>query len=460
MKLFNKCINNHQSLILFILILVHLILLFSTKFTAWPEMLTYPWLVSRGFTLYQDIINPYFPGLTWVLTIVYSLLGNNILSLQLLTWLMIILCDLLIWKIVIKRSSFTAAVLSLSMFVCLSLIFEVNGLWFDLASLPLILFTYYLVINRKNLILTGLTIGIAIAIKQTNLIFIVPIVLAVRFDIKKVIPLLLGILAPIIGIFIYFIVNNNFAAFWYWSVINAFFIQAKVSGFALYPSLRQIIVLFIVFSPVLLLIITRFKNTKLKNILVKHINHPLWWWLCSFVFGFPRFGWFHMIIAVAFGSIMVSSIIFYKKLKLYMLPYAIAIFILLFNYLYKEFGLPDRFFEPSVLSARLEINDAINKEKETYFYNVSSEYFVESGIQPIKPWADNFPWYMETSDIQQRIISSIEEKKLKYIVYNPFSSDGKYDLGSYRPLLLDNYIRNNYHEEKQFISSLQLLTRN
>ena len=46
---------------LLILLIFHLLLVKVTQFVAWPEMLIYPYLLSRGFSFYGDIIQPYMP---------------------------------------------------------------------------------------------------------------------------------------------------------------------------------------------------------------------------------------------------------------------------------------------------------------------------------------------------------------------------------------------------------------
>src|SRR3989344_1901426 len=78
------------------ILLVHLLLLINTKFTLWPEMVVYPYLLNNGFILYRDIINPYPPLFTGFLTIFARIFGYSPLFYQILTWVVILLIDLLI----------------------------------------------------------------------------------------------------------------------------------------------------------------------------------------------------------------------------------------------------------------------------------------------------------------------------------------------------------------------------
>src|SRR4030042_6988804 len=80
-----------------LMLLVHLLLLINTRFTLWPEMVVYPYLVNNGFLLYRDIINPYPPFLTYFLTIFSKNVGYNPFSYQIFTWGIILLTDIVIY---------------------------------------------------------------------------------------------------------------------------------------------------------------------------------------------------------------------------------------------------------------------------------------------------------------------------------------------------------------------------
>ena len=68
-----------------LLLLIHFVLLINTRFTLWPEMVVYPYLVNNGFMLYRDIINPYPPFLSYSLAIFAKIFGYQPLPYQILT---------------------------------------------------------------------------------------------------------------------------------------------------------------------------------------------------------------------------------------------------------------------------------------------------------------------------------------------------------------------------------------
>src|SRR3989344_8756421 len=127
------------------ILLVHLILLINTRFTLWPEMVVYPYLLNNGFLLYRDIINPYPPFLTGFLTLFARFLGYNPFPYQILTWSIVLITDIVIFistKKIFKKNSY--GFLSTLFFIIVSIPFSINGLWFDLIQSSFILFaTYY-----------------------------------------------------------------------------------------------------------------------------------------------------------------------------------------------------------------------------------------------------------------------------------------------------------------------------
>src|SRR3989344_3207116 len=120
-------------------ILLHLILLVNTKFTLWPEMVVYPYLINNSFLLYKDIINPYPPFLAVFLSLFGNAFGYLPTPYQILTWVIVILIDLSIFMVVYKLTkNYYFAFFALLFFVILSIPFGVNGLWFELIQTPFV----------------------------------------------------------------------------------------------------------------------------------------------------------------------------------------------------------------------------------------------------------------------------------------------------------------------------------
>ena len=78
---------------------------------------------------------------------------------------------------------------------------------------------------------------------------------------------------------------------------------------------------------------------------------------------------------------------------------------------------------------------------------------------PVKPWADNFPWYLEVSGVQEKIINSFDKNNVQWVVYKKYNNEGKYVPGSYKPELLDAYINNHYQVKDKINDSISILQR-
>src|SRR3990167_11018979 len=120
-----------------LILLIHLLLLANTRFTLWPEIVVYPYLLNHGFLLYRDIINPYPPLLAYKLSIFANLFGYQPAPYQILTWLLILVTDSAIFLAASKiTKSHKTALLATIFFASLSIPFDVNGLWYDLVQTP------------------------------------------------------------------------------------------------------------------------------------------------------------------------------------------------------------------------------------------------------------------------------------------------------------------------------------
>ncbi|KKS65383.1 MAG: hypothetical protein UV33_C0004G0011 [Candidatus Daviesbacteria bacterium GW2011_GWA1_42_6] len=118
-----------------VLLLVHLVILSRLTFTAWPEMLFYPYLFLNGFSFYKDFIMPYPPALPLFLSGIYSLFGVTPEVLKITAWILILSTDILLFLILTKvlKSGFLALPF-LAIYILLQSFFDGNMLWFDFAT--------------------------------------------------------------------------------------------------------------------------------------------------------------------------------------------------------------------------------------------------------------------------------------------------------------------------------------
>lgn len=453
-----------------LVLLVHLILLLNTRFTLWPEMVVYPYLINNGYFLYRDIINPYPPLLTSFLALFSRIFGYQPLPYQILTWLVVMATDLLIFQIskkIFKKPYL--ALISLLFFATLSLPFSVNGLWFDLIQTPLILvafFYFYKFLQKANggfdnLFWAMLSLSAAFFIKQ-QVILLFPWFLAVtifkfrrRTDVLIKLPLLfVPSLILLIGYMMIFWQQKTLADFLFWTIHFPFVISPKMPGYLMLPTIHQLAIvtfLFLLFTPIFL---TRKQGSEL--ILATA--------LILLLFTYPRFDYFHLIPSIAILSLMFGEnikVVFGTKMiaQVLLILSLISLTVFTTRFFIKNWHQEIRFFEKSIIEAAISFGEMSKRADRVYVQNGPDQILPLSKRLPIKPWADEFPWYLEIEGIQERIVRSLQVQRPKYLIYKPYDSGPKYQIGAYQPQKITNYLEENYQNLIQISDTLILKVR-
>lgn len=423
-----------KYLTLSLLIVFHLVLLINTKFTVWPEMVLYPYFMQNGFLLYKDIINPYFPFLSLILNLVFSLFGASIITLKIFTWFVILLSDFLIYFSALKfGKSHSKALIAVFIFIILQLSYGGNALWFELALVPLVIPGLALIFleykNRNYLFLSGLLLGLAVLTKQNAVLFYLP-VFVYLISLKRIKEVFYFVLPGLVLGLVTLI-------YLYWSgLLNDFFIWAvslpltytSQPGFVSLPiAIRQYLLLFFPATLGLGIFINQklLKKEKFFLILV---------FLISLSFCFPRYEDFHSQLLIA----VVALISIYISKKWLITFIALSLIIFSFN-INKNWHQPERFID----NKTIDLFEKIKNYNSVYLLNSPDLAYFFAGKLPPKPWASNFPWYFEQSGFQERFIEGMDSG-VEYVVIGERSGGDKYALGNYIPEKVKNYIENNY----------------
>lgn len=452
-----------------LLLLVHLLLLFFTRFTLWPEMVVYPYLLNHGFLLYRDIINPYPPLLAFKLSIFASLFGYQPAPYQIATWLLILITDVAIYLAAAKiTKSRQKAFIATLFFVVLSIPFGVNGLWYDLVQTPFIIVAVYFFgrhlekkIDNVDLLIASVSLATAFFIKQQALWlilwFLVVLVYKKIKEKKNLLRVVFIMVAPIViglGLEILYVVQKGiFQDFVTWTVYLPFFKASQMPGYIFPPTLRQAATLALFFVPFIPVFLKKQKNS-------------FFYLSCSLVlllFAYPRFGLFHLIPSLAILSIVFGSSL--DVIKNPKWPKAVPALILLFFFLITLADIKTnwtrevRFFEKDVYDASYALQKINPSGRPIFLQNVSGQILVISGTLPTKPWADSFPWYLEMPGVQLNIIGGILNEKPDIVVYKPYTGAGKYQIASYRPQKVADFLDQNYKEVLKIDGNLLLKAR-
>lgn len=463
-----KNIYKLQKIAFLPLILIHIILLFNTRFTLWPEMLVYPYLLNNKFLLYKDIVNPYPPLLILFLALTTKLVGYSPLILRNLTWAFIIFLDIFLYNVARKlHQNKIYANLALAFFVFMSVPLLVNGLWFDLVQTPFIVFSIFYLKefieknNLKNLQRSLIILILALFIKQQViwLLLIYPVILLAFKKLTRT--TLLALLKPslyffvILFIFIaYFFIKGVLPDFINWVIIFPFFKAASLPGYISLPNFKQLLVVLILFSTVLPVIFSKLKGDKIL-------------FACALVlllFSFPRFDYFHLIPALAVVALLFpasfikvkSQTIKYKAVYVLLLVMLCMFFI---NSVKRNWNQDIRFFENDIQSSATFLALVTAPQDRIYIQNGPDQLLPLAQRLPPKPWIDEFPWYLEQNNNQERVQKALSED-LKFVVYKPYESKNKYDLGTYRPNTIANYIDDNFYTYFKISNDLWLKIKN
>lgn len=443
-------------LVLLLLFLIHLLLLINLKFTAWPEMLAYPYLLQKGFHFYRDIVHPYLPFLPYAILVISRVFGLSVLTIQGITYAIIFFNDLFLWYIVNQWFKRRLAIYLLILYIALQLLFDGNGLWFDLATTPLILAAMYsfwkYMVNKSHWIYTsGFILGVAFLIKQTVVVFILFELLFLLFKrlYKESIQYFVVTSLPFISLFLFFSPRELID----WGIVFPLFAVSRLPGYILLPTLRQAVVVALVLSPILMV----------WKIQEKRLWLVATWSLLALTFIFPRFDFFHLQPLVPL-FVLTVGIIITRNLKSYWFYVYLAVYLvtlggLFIRYFMINFHQPPRFFNSELYDSTNQLSQKLPHSLPIFFYNTTANYFVAANLTPAKPWVDLFPWYLEIPDMQGRIVASFEKQKVIWVIARDFAQAGRYDLGSYKPQLIDGYIKKNFDYSDRIDNELWLLKR-
>lgn len=454
---------------LIIILIFHIFLLSSLTFTAWPELFSYPYLLSHGFSLYKEIIMPYTPGLVFLNFLIFNLLGYSPFVLKILTWLLVLTADVLIYLILSKITYQKTTIFFLIVFVLLQSFFDGNMLWFDLASLvPILIATLFLVDylksnNSKKLLFIGLALCTAIFIKQIAVVFylgFITIFVITSFGEKKFIKNMLILLGSSLLIFVpfifYLLINNILNDFVLWSIYYPFQYWSNFPGYVDLEITKGRI-----FVGLLIVIPISFLFLKLRDLIQdKLFLYVLTFFIASVLTIYPRFSYFHLQPLIAI-FIILSSIIFMKferKLKMtFLAVFLICITNLLIIFWDLDYiGDSIRFYNQKDINISHFIDDKISRDENVFLLGLPSSYYVFSNTLPPKPWADNFGWYLEIPGVQEKIIEGFRKDAPKLVFWKRPIAGEWFELGSYRPQKITDYIRNNYQKIDNINSEIEI----
>jgi len=445
-------------LLLVIFFGIHIFFLAKLRFTAWPEMLSYPFLRDNGFLIYKDMIHPYPPVLTMGLSIVYSIFGYKLWVMKAVVLAMILANDVLIYLIVKKLTKTKKfAFLSLALYILLQPFLEGNMLWFDLAIVPPILLgTYFLLkfleqpSHKATVVATGFFFAMAALVKQTAGVFLVLGGLWLLFKRAKMKDLIYLFIGPaVVGIPLLARLSQEKALtdFFNWTIIYPVTQWSKFPGYVqMGLTVPEVVVVLFLLAPLGLMLSKKIGFSKDKN-----LQLLLLFLLGGLVSVYPRFSFFHFQAALAFLVILAGYLA--KKTKIGSLVLAFYSLLLLFAVVLpvarREWGKEARFFGQSDLRMAEIIKGKVSRDEKVFLLGLHSGLYSMAERLPPKRWTDNFGWYLETPGVQEEIISRWGNNPAKAVFWREPRPGNWFDLGTYQPQKITKWLEGNYTKEEE-----------
>ena len=438
--------------------LVHIWLLTHLQFTAWPEMFSYPYLFNNGYSLYKDIVFPYQPLLVLILSVVFKVFGYKLLVAKIITWLIILFSDILIYLISLKIiGKKMLALFPVTLFVFLQPLLGGNELWFDLATTPFILLAilFFITFKKYQWFWLGLFLGLAFLIKQQiGIIFIlISFYLLLSRQWGRLPGYILGIMLPAVPILILILWQNVFSEYLFWTMEVPLIWYPKFPGYTHLPDRLEVIEFTILFGPGIFWGLNKFKNSP------ELLKISFLIFLGLFVTAFPRFEFFRFQEALAAYFVLVIYLFNIKSARFSIVTGSIIFILMLF--IGTNFGVqPSRFYGTVDYKLANEISIFTSKDGKVYLFGVHSLNYVLSERLPPKPWVDNYIWYMEIPGIQEKVLSGFEKERPKIIVWKSPQSGNWYDLETYQPQKIVDYVKKNYSKSKDLEGGVEIWQRN
>lgn len=440
-------------------IIIHLWYLTRTTFVDWPEMLVYPWFLTKHLLYYRDVVLAYVPGAYYLLYSLYSMLGFTAEAERAIAYAFIFFTDCLVYVAVRKLTdSRLWAAVATAFFVLWQPVFYGNTIWYETILAPvyligLITMMYYLEKpDMRRAVAVGIVLAAASLIKQTAAWSVAVVCLYVWLSDRNkregfVRAVVIGMLpvAANLAVWGYFAIMGAGREFGYWSYGFLFALSHATSRYMLPPTRGDIAYILPAFVPLILLAVSFRKDKAVRLMAV--------WTAALIMAGLPRWGVHRLQPALAFASVafgVALPLFWHIRRKAAVVLMALSLLILAGTW--RSFRLfvgtrdamQPQFFGKEYRSL---LDYARNSVGGPFFVvgNYDYLYFGLDREPAVLPWVPLFPWNAEVPGVQAQLVRALEAEQVPYVFYLPYhGTRGYYDDYAPRELLL--YLSDKYEK--------------
>ncbi|MBI2600884.1 glycosyltransferase family 39 protein [Candidatus Daviesbacteria bacterium] len=453
--------NNLGVFFLAVFLIVHALVLQRMIFFPYPEFFIYPYLTNSGLKPYSQILDQHFPGLMF-LPINFDNLGMHtenqarlwLLGLVMLTHVLLFIVSSKVFK------SRTKALFVNFLYLVWQPFFEGWVFWIDnfipLFTLSSFYFTYkYINENpaKKYLVLGGLALGIGVVFKQTviplsGLLFLY--LLWQTRSIKNATYYLVGLLIPTGLMAAYYVKQNTFYEFWYWTIIFNLTVYSKI-GLHVDRPLGYFTRVGLVFGSSVFALLSK-KKREVGLLMV---------FLLGSLFGaFDRLDFVHLQPALPFAIIATAmgfEAIFKRKL--------INVFIMLYCFVtvwwlgvFYKGHISDRvlFFDSQTKTISEIVKKNIKPKERIFVFGAAPHLYQMSNSLPAGDiFVFPFPWFTIVSE--DRILEGLKKDTPNIVVYDSSPKFNNLKITKYMSKI-NEYILKNYRPAES-VGSVQIMKK-
>lgn len=414
-------------------LILHVALIFARGYFLSGEFTLYPYLVSRGFLPYRDLLDQHFPTLLLGPFSLPAFLTSNPWPLLFVFLVTLCLTDIFLYASFV-RFKIKQPLVWLVLFIVSSVYFSGYILWLETFVNLLISLWLFLSFSKNSLrqFVSGFLLSQILLLRPT----IAPALLVLFLSFSNFsIPLIVGGLIGV-GIPTLFIFKQGIITDFYRQAIQ-FNKDVYPQEARLLPNLRQILTLFFWLTPIIYSII---KNKKFHYLAIM---------VGLLVLAFPRFGYEHLqplyLVAILFWALLS------KKPNIFAYLFIIIFFCLnLVSAIRHPYG--NFYLTSEVLTSANQIRKLPGQT--IYLLGAPDILYPLSGkIPPNYTYVASLPWYLHQKDFQDKIILSLKDSNTPVLVNFNAEVDGKNIVTESQKVF--EYIKMNY-EEGEKIGSYQL----
>lgn len=443
-------------LILVLIIISHLFLLSQMIFFPYPELFIYPYLTNQGLLPYKHIFDQHFPGLMFFPINLDNLGMNTPADARYWQYGTISITHMLFFivaKRIFKKNRW--ALLSNLLYLIWQPYFEGYVLWIDLFIVPVLLVAFYFLMDNKNLIFSGLFMGISLLFKQVTLPLTALIIAYLFFKdkiIKNAVYFLIGFLIPLLLLIVWVWRLEIWSEFYYWTI--TFNITTFAEMGRKYPEISELVKIFPVFGVVSLAILYMlYKKDRNMNMILLTV-----FFVGSLAFSYARFDLVHLQPSLIFALLLIMYLLnkYLSGKNIVLVTVFILLSIIIAISYYKNILRGDvLFFGKTESDISLRVS-RLTKPGDTIFALGTFPHIYQQTdtLPPGKIFVFQFPWFIKEAG--DRMLAGIKDEQPKVVVRDKNSTISGILTASFMPEI-NNYVDENYIVLEE-IDSIEILT--